>query len=72
MPHGGHQLGLNVAAGLQLGGTESYPLVFKPFGGFADSVLIEDGLTKVPEVPGIGIELKSELFSLFSRLTQGG
>ena len=72
VPHGGHQLGLSVAAGLQLGGTESYPLVFKPFGGFADNALIEHGLTKVPEVPGIGIELKSELFSLFRRLTQGG
>tara|TARA_B100000674_G_scaffold170437_1_gene137629 strand:+ start:4 stop:1215 length:1212 start_codon:yes stop_codon:yes gene_type:complete len=71
VPHGGHQLGLNMAAGLQLGGTESYPLVFKPFGGFADNVLIENGLTKVPEVPGIGIELKSEIFSLFSRLTRG-
>jgi L-alanine-DL-glutamate epimerase-like enolase superfamily enzyme len=36
IPHGGHQLALNAAAGLQLGGAESYPLVFQPFGGFAD------------------------------------
>ena len=34
VPHGGHQLGLNMAAGLQLGGTESYPGVFQPYGGF--------------------------------------
>ena len=34
-PHGGHQLSLNIAAGLHLGGNESYPEVFAPFGGFA-------------------------------------
>ena len=28
IPHGGHQLGLAIAAGLQLGGSESYPGVF--------------------------------------------
>ena len=36
IPHGGHQLALNIAAGLQLGGSESYPGVFQPYGGFAD------------------------------------
>ena len=68
VPHGGHQLGLHMAAGLQLGGTETYPLVFQPFGGFADGVKIKDGSTKIPEEPGIGIELKSELYQLFSDL----
>ena len=38
IPHGGHQLALNIAAGLQLGGSESYPGVFQPYGGFADSI----------------------------------
>ena len=36
IPHGGHQLALNIAAGLQLGGSESYPGVFQPYGGFAE------------------------------------
>ncbi len=33
VPHGGHQMSLNIAAGLHLGGNESYPDVFRPFGG---------------------------------------
>ena len=68
IPHGGHQFALNIAAGLGLGGNESYPHVFKPFGGFADSTPIQDSLVGLPDVPGIGFEDKSELFSLFTRL----
>ncbi|MEZ4626501.1 MAG: mandelate racemase/muconate lactonizing enzyme family protein, partial [Thermomicrobiales bacterium] len=41
IPHGGHQMSLNMAAGLGLGGNESYPGVFQPFGGFADAVAVE-------------------------------
>ncbi len=62
IPHGGHQLALNVAAGLQLGGAESYPLVFQPFGGFADDIPIEDGYTRPHDTPGIGIELKAAMY----------
>lgn len=61
MPHGGHQLSLNIAAGLQIGGTESYPAVFQPYGGFADGIPIEGGRTRLPDAPGIGIERKPEL-----------
>jgi len=61
-PHGGQQLGLHLAAGLQLGGTETYPLVFQPFGGFGDDTVIEDGLVAPPDVPGLGVETKRELF----------
>jgi D(-)-tartrate dehydratase len=32
--HGGHQRSLNIAAGLGLGGNESYPDIFQPFGAF--------------------------------------
>ncbi len=59
IPHGGHQLALNAAAGLQLGGAESYPLVFQPFGGFADEIPIEDGYTRPHDTPGLGVELKA-------------
>jgi L-alanine-DL-glutamate epimerase-like enolase superfamily enzyme len=63
VPHGGHQLGLNMAAGLQLGGTESYPGVFQPYGGFADNIPIVDGYTRPHETPGIGMELRSKMFA---------
>lgn len=64
IPHGGHQMSLNIAAGLALHGNESYPGVFQPFGGFADNYAVEDGYVKLPEVPGIGFEEKSDLYSL--------
>ena len=68
VPHGGHQMGLNMAAGLQLGGTESYPGVFKPYGGFADNIPVVDGYTKPHDTPGLGMELKREMFSEMRRL----
>jgi D(-)-tartrate dehydratase len=64
VPHGGHQMSLNIAAGLHLGGNESYPDVFKPFCGFADGIAVEDGYVKLPQVPGIGFETKAELFKV--------
>ena len=69
VPHGGHQLSLNIAAGLGLGGNESYPMVFKPFNGFADSVPVEDSHVKMPDAPGIGFELKNELYAVMRRLS---
>ncbi len=71
IPHGGHQLALNMAAGLQLGGAESYPLVFQPFGGFADGVPVEDGYTRPPDAPGLGVELKASVYSEFTALAEG-
>jgi D(-)-tartrate dehydratase len=62
-PHGGHQMSLNLAAGLGLGGNESYPGVFQPLGGFADGIAIEDGRVRLPDAPGIGLELKATLWS---------
>ncbi|MGE5516253.1 MAG: mandelate racemase/muconate lactonizing enzyme family protein [Bacteroidota bacterium] len=66
VPHGGHQMSLNIAAGLHLGGNESYPDVFKPFCGFADGIAVEDGYVTLPQVPGIGFETKAELFKVMS------
>jgi D(-)-tartrate dehydratase len=62
IPHGGHQMALNIAAGLGLGGNESYPELFQPFGGFADGVEVEAGHVLVPELPGIGFEGKADLY----------
>ena len=68
IPHGGHQFALNIASGLQIGGAESYPGVFQPFGGFADDCEITDGYANLHQTPGIGMELKSEMFSEILRL----
>ncbi|MEQ3624621.1 MAG: mandelate racemase/muconate lactonizing enzyme family protein [Celeribacter sp.] len=62
-PHGGHQMSLHIAAGLGLGGNESYPGVFQPLGGFADQSRVENGRVTLPEEPGIGLELKAELWT---------
>jgi L-alanine-DL-glutamate epimerase-like enolase superfamily enzyme len=70
VPHGGHQLSLNIAAGLHLGGNESYPDVFQPFGGFADGIAVEDGHVALPDVPGIGFETKAALYALMREMTQ--
>ncbi|HSO59034.1 MAG TPA: mandelate racemase/muconate lactonizing enzyme family protein [Paenisporosarcina sp.] len=64
IPHGGHQMSLNIASGLALHGNESYPGVFEPFGGFADNYVVEDGYVKLPDIPGIGFESKSDLYKL--------
>jgi D(-)-tartrate dehydratase len=62
VPHGGHQMSLNIAAGLGLGGNESYPDLFQPFGGFPDGVKVEQGHVTLPELPGIGFEGKADLY----------
>jgi L-alanine-DL-glutamate epimerase-like enolase superfamily enzyme len=68
IPHGGHQLSLHIAAGLGLGGNESYPGVFAPFGGFADDTPVIDGHVTLPDLPGIGIEAKAALHAVMRRL----
>ena len=62
IPHGGHQMSLNIAAGLGLGGNESYPDLFQPYGGFPDGVKVQDGYVTMPELPGIGFEGKADLY----------
>ncbi len=64
VPHGGHQMSLNMAAGLGLGGNESYPGIFQPFGGFADGIAVVDGYVGLPQAPGIGFEEKGALFGV--------
>jgi len=70
IPHGGHQMSLNIAAGLGLGGNESYPDLFQPYGGFPDSVRVENGHIQMPELPGIGFEGKSDLISVMRELAE--
>lgn len=68
VPHGGHQFALNIAVGLGLGGNESYPEVFAPFGGFADSTPVENSRIRMPDIPGIGFEAKSDLHAVLRDL----
>lgn len=71
VPHGGHQMSLNIAAGLHLGGNESYPDVFQPFGGFADGIQVENSYVGLPDIPGVGFEAKSALYAVMRELGEG-
>ena len=70
VPHGGHQMSLNIAAGLHFGGNESYPGVFQPFGGFADGIAVQDSYVGLPSAPGIGIEEKGTLYAVMRDLLE--
>jgi len=52
---------------LRLGGNESYPDVFNPFGGFADATDVVEGHVQVPDRPGVGFEGKRDLFALLRK-----
>ncbi len=68
IPHGGNLLALALTGALNLGGCESYPGVFQPFGGFADDTLIEDGYVALPDAPGVGFERKAALYEVLKEL----
>ena len=54
--------GVGLRAGL--GGNESYPDLFQPYGGFPDGVRVEDGHITMPDLPGISFEGKSDLIAV--------
>ncbi|MBV9757605.1 MAG: mandelate racemase/muconate lactonizing enzyme family protein [Alphaproteobacteria bacterium] len=68
VPHGGHQMSLNIAAGLGLGGNENYPDLFQPYGGFPDGMEVREGHIVMPDLPGIGFEGKAALFDAMREL----
>jgi L-alanine-DL-glutamate epimerase-like enolase superfamily enzyme len=70
IPHGGHQMSLAIAAGLGLGGNESYPDLFQPYGGFPDGVAVRDGYVDLPALPGIGFEGKADLIAQMRALAR--
>jgi L-alanine-DL-glutamate epimerase-like enolase superfamily enzyme len=67
-PHGGNQMSLAIAAGLGLGGAESYPGVFGAFGGFADDAKVEGGAITLSDRPGIGFEGQAALYTIMREL----
>ncbi|MCY4040506.1 MAG: mandelate racemase [Gammaproteobacteria bacterium] len=66
VPHGGHQFGLHLAAGLGLFGNEAYPGVFEPFGRFASEMRLEDGVVKLADAPGIGYEAVPDIYAVLT------
>src|SRR5262245_44460991 len=54
---------------LGLGGSESNPHNFQPFGGFADGARVGGGFVRLPEAPGIGFETRSALYNVSRSLT---
>ena len=58
--------------GLGLGGNESYPDLFQPYGGFPDGVRVEDGYITMPELPGIGFDRKADLLAVMRDLARSG
>lgn len=68
-PHGGHLINLHIAAGLGLGGCESYPGVFQPFGGYSDGCALLGGRIAPTDAPGFGLERKNGLAEAIVELT---
>lgn len=68
IPHGGHLLGIHIAAGLGLCGNEAYPGVFEPFGKFAQGMELREGKINLPGMPGIGYEGIPEVYKIFKEI----
>jgi hypothetical protein len=60
-PHGGHMIALHIVVGLGLGGSEAYPGVFAPVGGYADECVVESGGVRPGSSRGFGLEAKTDL-----------
>jgi L-alanine-DL-glutamate epimerase-like enolase superfamily enzyme len=60
-PHGGHMIALHIVVGLGLGGSEAYPGVFAPIGGYTDECVVEGGGVRPGSSPGFGLEAKVDL-----------
>lgn len=67
-PHGGHLINLHIAVGMGLGGCESYPGVFQPFGGYSQQCVLGGGNVRPSDAPGFGLEEKIELAPLIAKL----
>lgn len=70
-PHGGHMIAMHIVVGLGLGGSEAYPGVFAPVGGFApDCSLTDEGIAP-SDALGFGLEEKPDLAPHIAELTGG-
>ena len=68
IPHGGHQMSLNIAAGLGLGGNESYPGPVPALWRLPRRRRAwRTAIITLPDLPGIGFEGKSDLYAQMRR-----
>ena len=67
-PHGGHLINLHIVVALGLGGCESYPGVFAPFGGYAPGCVLAEGTIAPTDAPGFGLECKPDLAAVIADL----
>ncbi|WP_125078425.1 enolase C-terminal domain-like protein [Mycobacterium sp. P7213] len=67
-PHGGHLINLHIVVALGLGGCESYPGVFAPFGGYAPGCVLTEGTIAPTDAPGFGLEEKPDLAAVIADL----
>lgn len=67
-PHGGHLINLHIVVALGLGGCESYPGVFAPFGGYAPECVLSAGTIAPTDAPGFGLEQKPDLAAVIADL----
>lgn len=67
-PHGGHMIALHIVVGLGLGGSEAYPGVFAPVGGYASECVIDDAGVRPGSSPGFGLEAKADLARYIAEL----
>ncbi|WP_067974753.1 enolase C-terminal domain-like protein [Mycolicibacter icosiumassiliensis] len=67
-PHGGHLINLHIVVALGLGGCESYPGVFAPFGGYAPGCVLAEGTIAPTDAPGFGLEDKPDLAAVIADL----
>lgn len=70
IPHGGHLLNLHIVTALELGGCESYPGVFQPFGGYSPQCRLTEGRVTPSDAPGFGLEQKPQLAPLIANLLE--
>jgi L-alanine-DL-glutamate epimerase-like enolase superfamily enzyme len=68
LPHAGHFLSLQAAAGLRLAGHESAPDPTLIIGGFPDGLRVEAGHVQLDDQPGIGFERKPTLHQRLASL----
>ena len=60
-PHGGHMIAMHIVVGLGLGGSEAYPGVFAPVGGYTDECTVAEGGVAPGSSAGFGLEAKPDL-----------
>lgn len=70
LPHGGHLMAMQMAAGLGLAGTEFYPGLFQPWARLPDHCRLQDGHVSLPEHPGAGFESNAELIARIREATE--